>query len=60
MLAGGKRVPNLFSKGRDCHDPTPHRNQGAEVITEARGASVLRASETTVVAKSMLRAGGRL
>ena len=39
-------------------DPTPHRNQGAEVTTEARGASVLRASETTVVAISMLRAGG--
>jgi len=41
-------------------EPTPHRNQEAEVTTEARGPSVLRASETTVVAISMLRAGERI
>ena len=39
--------------------PHPTETKGAEVTTEARGASVLRASETTVVAISMLRAGGR-
>jgi hypothetical protein len=32
----------------------------AEVTTEARDASALRAFETTVAATSMLRAGGRI
>ena len=49
-------VPTAGTGGTE---PTPHRNQGAEVTTEARGVSVLRASKTTVVAISMLRAGGR-
>jgi hypothetical protein len=50
----------LRTLGTGTTASTPHRNQGAEVTTKARGTSVLRASETTAEAISMLRAGGRI